>query len=230
MKQETFKDLRRAIRNMTPPHRERLPHPKLFDLIEQGKAGASILYPAWNLLYYSCMCTLEREDENIIVETGTNLGSSTIVLAQTLVETGFKGHVFTFELQPERAAVARERFKEFGVDKLITSTVGSSVDMMPGVLGKRPVRFVFLDSNHGQEHVLGEVKIVHPLVVAAKGKIYFDNTLVRGVDQALRTLRHRYGNSGFVEFRNCSSNPPGNVIWEPVPRTELTPPTHPKKK
>jgi hypothetical protein len=59
---------------------------------------------------------------------------------------------------------------------------------------------------------------VHPRVAACDGKIYFDNTLGRGVGGALAALVERYGGN-LVRFDNCSWTPPGNAIWQP----DLTP-------
>ena len=49
-------------------------------------SGKSIGYPAWNLLYYSVLCSIDPGEESILIETGTNWGVSTIILGQALKE------------------------------------------------------------------------------------------------------------------------------------------------
>ena len=49
------------------------------------KTGATIGQPGWGLLYYLLLSHLDRNREEIIVETGTNLGMTTIILAQALI-------------------------------------------------------------------------------------------------------------------------------------------------
>lgn len=68
--------------------------------IEEAKAktGLTVGYPGWCLIYYILLCHLHPEKDNIILETGTNEGYTTIILAQALKDSGYKGKVFTVEL------------------------------------------------------------------------------------------------------------------------------------
>ena len=52
----------------------------------RAKAGFGAGYPGWPLIYYVMLSRLNPEQDNIIVETGTNWGANTILLAQALKE------------------------------------------------------------------------------------------------------------------------------------------------
>src|SRR6478735_11154480 len=76
--------------------------------------GMSIGYPAWNLLYYSLLCSLPAR-EPVVIETGTNLGFSTIVLAQAIADAGRGGVVSTVDIDPEAVAKARSNIERAGL-------------------------------------------------------------------------------------------------------------------
>lgn len=179
-----------------------------------ARTGLSIGYPAWNLLYYCLLCGVSGA-EAVVVETGTNHGCSTIVMAQALVDAGVAGVVRTVDADARAVAVARGHAARAGVADRIRFSVGDSAAFLER-LGSEVERvdFAFLDADHGADHVEREFALVHPLVAACGGKVYFDNTSSGGVAEALRRIRARFGGS-MVEFANCSWSPPGNAIWQP---------------
>jgi caffeoyl-CoA O-methyltransferase len=59
-----------------------------------------------------------------VVEVGTSTGYSGIWMALALRSTG--GRLTTFEIDPERAAMARENFRRAGLQDLITIVVGDA--------------------------------------------------------------------------------------------------------
>mgnify|MGYP000908336895 FL=1 len=65
--------------------------------IEQArqKSGATIGYPGWGLIYHLLLAHLDRKRIEVIIETGTNWGCTTIVLAQALIDAGCQGRVIT---------------------------------------------------------------------------------------------------------------------------------------
>ena len=91
--------------------------------------GLSIGYPAWNLLYYSLLCSIDSEDP-VIVETGTNLGYSTIVLAQALKDSKAHGVIRTVDINPIAVAQARQNAGRAGVAGVISFSVGDSLDFL----------------------------------------------------------------------------------------------------
>ena len=206
-----------------PPDPKQLPLPALYQKMRDKSHHWSTCYPAWNLQYYSCLASLKRDRANILVETGTNHGCSAALLAQTLRETKLKGHLFTFELDPKRAATAQRSFQQLTLTHLITVVVGDSRKLVPETIGDRPVDFAFIDADHRKEACIAETEMLIDNVIKGQGKFYFDNTGCGPVDEALCALKAKYGTSGWVDFPNVSRQPPGQAIWQPWQRTEPIP-------
>lgn len=78
-----------------------------------------------------------------VVEIGTSTGESAVWFALALRKTG--GHLFTHELDTERARIAEANFKKAGVDKLITVIVGDAHESV--LQHKEPIDIVFLDAD-----------------------------------------------------------------------------------
>jgi predicted O-methyltransferase YrrM len=179
-----------------------------------ARTGLSLGYPAWNLLYYALLCSLPSSDP-VVVETGTNLGFSTIVLAQALLDAGTGGVVHTVDIDPEVVELAKRHAAQAGVARPIRFHLGDSRDFLARLAGEVDhVDFAFLDSDHHAEAVVAEFERLYPLVAACHGKVYFDNTSRGGVAKALRHIHATYGGN-LIEFPYCSWAPPGNTIWQP---------------
>ena len=176
--------------------------------------GLSMGYPAWNLLYYSLLCSLPLSNP-VVVETGTNQGFSTIVLAQALIDGGVSGVVRTADIDPEMVALAKRHADQAKVADRIRFEVADSRDFLKRLSTEVDhVDFAFLDGDHRAEAVVAEFGQLHSLVEACRGKVYFDNTAGGGVAAALRQIHATYGGN-LVEFPNCSWAPTGNAIWQP---------------
>jgi caffeoyl-CoA O-methyltransferase len=80
-----------------------------------------------------------------VVEIGTSTGYSGLWFCVALQKTG--GRLTTFEINPGRAAMAREHFKKAGVDQLATVVEGDAHQTVAQV--KEPVDVVFLDADKG---------------------------------------------------------------------------------
>ena len=78
-----------------------------------------------------------------VVEIGTSTGESAVWFALALRSTG--GHLFTHEIDPERAKTAEENFKKAGVDGLITIIVGDAHRTV--AQHKEPIDVLFLDAD-----------------------------------------------------------------------------------
>lgn len=187
----------------------------------EGTTDMSLGYPAWNLLYYTLYCSLSPERERVVViETGTNKGLSTIVMAQALKDLGIRAQVDTVEVNPDLMAVAKKNVEKAGLSDYVRFHVRDAI----GFLSEMAERvdqfdFVLIDDDHSYRQVLEEIKIVCPKV-AADGKVYFDNTAWGDVAMALRDLQELFPGH-LIQFDNCSWRPPGNAIWQPeVPLTE----------
>jgi predicted O-methyltransferase YrrM len=178
--------------------------------------GLSMGYPSWNLLYYTLMCSLSpKKREVLAVETGTNQGFSTIVIAQALKDSGVQGVVHTVDIDEEMVARAKENLAKAGLSQYVKFNVQDSLQYLQKLMSEvEYLDFAFLDSSHDYDHVIKEFEVVYSKVVICKGKVYFDNTTSGGVAKALRYIHENYAGN-MIEFANCSWSPPGNVIWQP---------------
>ena len=182
-----------------------------------ARTGFSLGYPAWNLLYYSLLCSLPRSGQPlpVVVETGTNRGFSTIVLAQALHDAGAGTVVRTVDSDPDVVKLAEQNVARAGVAELVRFSVSDSLEFLRALPREVDrVDFALLDGAHDAEHVLAEFELVQHLVRSCGGKVYFDNTSAGGVAEALRKVRAAHGGN-LIEFENCSWAPPGNAIWQP---------------
>ena len=176
----------------------------------------SMGYPAWNLLYYALYASILPElDDAVVIETGTNRGISTIVMAQALDDLGVDAVVHTVELDPALAAVAGKNLEQSGLSDRARLHTGDAIEFL-GEMAERfdHFDFVLIDDLHTYDQVWKEIEIAVPRVAARGGKIFFDNTGYGDIDQALLDLRERYGGN-VVRFDNCSYKPPGTAIWQP---------------
>lgn len=133
--------------------------------IESAKSntGLSVGYPGWNLLYYITLCSLDRESENIIIETGSNVGCSTIILCQALKDSGYSRHVYSVEIDTDIHSVADANIGKAGLSDLVTLAVGDSVDFLTDFVQKiENIRLAFLDGCHEEEHVVREFDLIYP--------------------------------------------------------------------
>lgn len=93
-----------------------------------------------------------------VVEIGTSTGYSGIWFCLALQKTG--GKLTTFEIDPDRATMAREHFKEAGVDGLVTIVQGDAHQTVTRL--KEPIDVVFIDAD--KEGYVDYLNKVLPLV------------------------------------------------------------------
>lgn len=209
-------------RRMFDYDRSLLPN-KLLALYEEGvhsteesfaRSGLTIGYPGWNLLYYSCLCALRPGVHNLILETGANVGCSTIVLAQAIRDSKYRGSVVSVDLDPAVLKKAAINLELAGLADLVSLHQGDSVAFLKDFdAGSRPVPFAFLDGCHEAPHVFAEFQALHPKLDAGS-VVFFDNVdEADGVAGALRRIMATYGGN-VVRFENASWNPPGQAVWQ----------------
>jgi len=181
-----------------------------------GDSGMSMGYPSWNLLYYSMISSLlPRQEDAVVVETGTNRGLSTIVMAQALSDLGIDAVVETVDFDPQMTETAKRHVGDAGLADRVNFHTGDSIEFLAALVERVPhLDFVFLDDAHDRDHVVRQMDIVCPKVAVRRGKVYFDNAGAGGVAEALPYLKQTYGGN-LVEFANCSMSPSGNAIWQP---------------
>lgn len=202
--------------------------PEGADLATAAKStGMSLGYPGWSLLYYTLFCSPQPDrtvfgpvlppipEDLVVAETGTNLGASTIVMAQALKDLGVTAKVRTVDSNPSAVEVAKRNVERAGLSDFVEFHVDDSLAFLSRLAAEVDrLDFVFVDDDHRYDHVVQELAIICPRITVPTGKIYFDNTTGSGVSAALRHLKETYGGN-LIEFPNCSVAPPGNAIWQP---------------
>lgn len=194
------------------------------------RSGRSLGHPGWGFVYHLVMTMLDPDEPNLVVETGTNLATTAILLAQAIRDSGRPGVVRTVELDPAIAAQAAQRVELAGLQDLIQCFQGDSLQMIPQMLaGTVPVRVAFLDGNHFHDHVVREFELVEPHL-AKESVVLFDNTyaIAEGredprVNGALRTIHHRFGGH-LINLPFCSWYTPGIAMWQRHPFEDMAPP------
>jgi len=200
----------------------------------EAKTGKSIGYPAWALLYYMTLCRVPPTHPSLVIETGTNLGFSSIVLGQAVADAGGGGAVKTVELDSERRLVAKSNIEKAGLSDTVETFCGDALEQLPVMLDDdRPLVVAFLDGNHLYEHVLKEFELVHDRLEEG-GVVIFDNTYRIADDNgdprvngALRAILDRWGGN-VVDFPFCSWYTPGMAVWQKRPYEDMSVPVWPR--
>lgn len=208
-----------------------LPNPHLASLEEgvttideaRSRTGATIGYPGWGLIYHLLLSHLDRGREEILIETGSNVGCTTIVLAQALIDSGCRGRVITFELDPANVAAAQRNYELAGVAERIEIHVGDVRETFaPGIARLSGGRFAFIDASHRFDDVMFEFETLLPHL-APDALVLFDNTYRiadEGEDQrvngALRRIKAEFGGN-LVNLEHVSWFTPGLAIWQREP-------------
>lgn len=107
-----------------------------------------------------------------ILEIGTGIGYSAILLAQAMVE---QGRITTIEISPERYERACENFRQLQVANKITPLLGDANELLTTL--KEPFDFIFVDAAKGQYPEFFHK--VMPLL-APQGVIVMDNVFMNG--------------------------------------------------
>jgi predicted O-methyltransferase YrrM len=189
----------------------------------RARTGASIGYPGWGLIYYILLSHLDRSREEILVETGSNQGCTTIVLAQALIDSGCRGRVLTFELERDNVAIARRNYEAAKVAHRIEIHEGDVRETFPAAISSlQSLRFAFLDASHLLDDVMFEFDALLPRL-APDAIVLFDNTYAiteRGEDPRVNgALKHNVKVHGgnLVNFENVSWFTPGLAVWQRTP-------------
>jgi caffeoyl-CoA O-methyltransferase len=95
-----------------------------------------------------------------VVEIGTSTGYSGLWFALALQATG--GHLTTFELDHQRAAMAREHFREAGVEQVITIVEGDAHENVTKLKGPVDVAFIDADKDGYVDYLHKVLPLVRP--------------------------------------------------------------------
>ena len=194
------------------------------------RSGRSLGHPGWGLVYHLLLCVMDSDGPNVVIETGTNLGSTAILAAQAIKDSKRPGHVHTIEIDAELRDAAVDRIALSGVEDLITSHLGDSIEVLGRLLPSMPsVRVAFLDGNHLHDHVISEFEQIKPHL-DRDALVIFDNTYLIAedgedprVNGALRTIVSAHGGN-LVNLPYCSWYTPGIAIWQRQPFEDMSPP------
>ncbi len=93
-----------------------------------------------------------------VVEFGTLAGYSALRMARALPPGG---HLWSLELDPRHAEVARENLEAAGLEARVTVLAGPALDALPGLEGHGPFDAVFLDADKGRYDVYGRWAAAH---------------------------------------------------------------------
>lgn len=223
---------------MTDYDRRLIPNRYVGDLDEgvanhedwRARTGLSLGYPGWGLLYYSLLTLLDPDRQNFVVETGTNVGSSAIIIAQAIVDSGRPTEFHTIELEEDIYEEAMRRFEQAGVAHVVTAHHGDSLELLPRLVERtEEVTLAFLDGDHLHDHVVREFDILVEKM-RPDGAVIMDNTYRIAsdgedprVNGALRTILQRHGGN-VINLPFCSFYTPGIAIWQRQAFAAMEPP------
>jgi predicted O-methyltransferase YrrM len=111
------------------------------DQMREGPRFANVSYSDGRLL----RLLAEAVNAKHVVEIGTSTGESATWLAMAVQSTG--GHVFTHEIDVERAKVAEENFKKAGVEDVITIVMGDAHETVKGYTNPNSPLFINKEKN-----------------------------------------------------------------------------------
>lgn len=136
-----------------------------------------------------------------ILEVGVNLGYSGIAMLLTNKDANLTG----IEINEEKAALARENYKEFGVDKRAKIFLGDASEIIPVLTGEYDL--IFLDGPKGHyyeylQNLLG--------VLSVGGILFADNVLFRGYVGGKVKTPHRFNTTknSMEKFLNAITTSP----------------------
>ena len=127
--------------------------------------------------------TVKEKEPKRILEIGVNVGLSGIAMLLSSSSSSLSG----IEIDEEKARIAKDNYKNFGVEDRAKIFLGDAGEIIPILTGKYD--FIFLDGPKGHYYEF----LINLLPLLNKGGILFaDNVLVRGfVDGRVKTP-HRY--------------------------------------
>lgn len=195
-----------------------------------SRSGRSLGHPGWGWVYHTVLMALDPDRHNVIVETGTNVGSTAIIVAQAVLDSGRDAIVHTVELDAEIHAEAVRRFELAGVSKIVQAHHSDSTAFLQQFVPEvDEIALAFLDGNHFHDHVVREFELLVDRM-RPDGLVVFDNTaLIAEGDEdprvhgALRTIVSRYGGN-LVNLPFCSWYTPGMAVWQRRAFEDMTPP------
>ena len=165
-----------------------------------SRSGRTLGHPGWGWIYHTTLMLLDPSRPNVLIETGTNVGTTTILLAQAVLDSGRDAVVHTIEIDEEIHAEASRRFELAGVATVVQPHLGDSIEVLQRLVPEvDEIALAFLDGNHMHDHVVREFELVVDRI-RDDGLVVLDNTaLIAEGDEdprvhgALRTIVSMFG-------------------------------------
>jgi len=135
----------------------------------------------------------EAVDAKQVVEIGTSTGYSGLWFCLALHKTG--GHLTTFEIDHQRAALAREHFREAGVEKLVTVVEGDAHEQIAKLKGPIDVAFIDADKSGYLDYLNKLLPLVRPggLILAHNTNMVPDYVKAVTTNANLETIFYMQG-------------------------------------
>jgi predicted O-methyltransferase YrrM len=132
--------------------------------------------------FLELLCTMAKPHR--ILEVGTAIGYSSILLAKTTCQSGI---VDTIELDEDRAAEANRYIRRAGLEKTIRILHGDAFEVLQCL--ENPYDFIFLDAAKGQymEFLPFCLRLLNP-----GGLLISDNILYRGMVAKEGFIEHKH--------------------------------------
>ncbi|XP_069817181.1 catechol O-methyltransferase-like [Dendropsophus ebraccatus] len=131
---------------------------------------------------------VKERDPAIVLELGTYCGYSAIRIARLLKP---EAHLFTLELNPVHAAVAKQMIEFAGVEDKVKVLEGATESIIPQLKEKHNVDtldFVFLD--HAKDRYTPDTKLLEELRLLREGSVLLaDNVVYPGIPDFLEYVR-----------------------------------------
>ena len=136
-----------------------------------------------------------------VIEIGTSTGYSGLWFCLALQTTG--GHLTTFEIDHQRASMAREHFKNAGVEEMVSIVEGDAHEQVAKLKG--PVDVAFLDAEKGGyvDYLNKILPLVRPggLVLAHNKSLVPDYVKVVTTNADLETIFYMEGGGLVVTLK-----------------------------
>ena len=185
--------------------------------------GFSIGYPGWNVIYFLLLTTVERHSKNIvIVETGSNLGSTTIILAQALKDLDCAdSKVISIEIDKTSYLKAKENIKKSGLLDYIDLINDHSINYLEkkNILN---IDFAFIDGSHLMNDAYSEFELLFPKL-KQNSLILIDNTYNIAEDHedqrvygAIKKIKENFKNIQVINLTFVSWYTPGLAIIQKI--------------
>jgi predicted O-methyltransferase YrrM len=135
----------------------------------------------------------EAVDGKQVVEIGTSTGYSGLWFCLALHKTG--GLLTTFEIDHQRAALAREHFREGGVEKLVTVVEGDAHEQIAKLKGPIDVAFIDADKSGYLDYLNKLLPLVRPggLILAHNTNMVPDYVKAVTTNADLETIFYMQG-------------------------------------